>query len=58
MKYKEIEPTEFLSNFVKCFWHYETADKEVLHTILPDGYFDMIVEFENEILTTVKLTGT
>lgn len=57
MKYREIEPNGFLSGFVKCFWYYETKDKEVFHTILPDGYFDLIAEFENEILTTVKLTG-
>ncbi len=57
MKYREIEPNGFLNNFVKCFWYYETTDKEIQHTILPDGYFDLIAEFENEILTTVKLTG-
>lgn len=57
MKYREIEPNGFLSNFVQCFWYYETTDTEVKHTILPDGYFDLIAEFENEKLTTVKLTG-
>ena len=57
MKYREIEPNGFLNNFVKCFWYYETTDKEIQHTILPDGYFDLIAEFENETLTTVKLTG-
>lgn len=57
MKYREIESNGFLNNFVKCFWYYETTDAEVQHTILPDGYFDLIAEFENEILTTVKLTG-
>ena len=57
MKYREIEPNGFLNNFVKCFWYYETTDKEIQHTILPDGHFDLIAEFENEILTTVKLTG-
>ena len=57
MRYREIEPNGFLNNFVKCFWYYETTDKEIQHTILPDGYFDLIAEFENEILTTVKLTG-
>lgn len=57
MKYREIEPNGFLNNFVKCFWYYETTDTETHHTILPDGYFDLIAEFENEILTTVKLTG-
>jgi len=57
MKYIEIEPNGFLNNFVKCFWYYETTDTETEHTILPDGYFDLIAEFENETLTTVKLTG-
>lgn len=57
MKYREIEANGFLSNFVKCFWYYETANNEVLHTILPDGYFDLIVAFQNNTLTTVKLTG-
>ena len=57
MRYREIEPNGFLNNFVKCFWYYETTDKEIQHTILPDGYFDLIAEFENETLTTVKLTG-
>ena len=57
MKYREIEPNGFLNNFVKCFWYYETTDTEVQHTILPDGYFDLIAEFENEALTNVKLTG-
>lgn len=57
MKYREIKPNGFLSNFVQCFWEYENSDRETEHTILPDGYFDLIVEFENEILTTVKLTG-
>ncbi|MBE8727617.1 DUF6597 domain-containing transcriptional factor [Flavobacterium hungaricum] len=55
--YKEIKPNGFLSTFVKSFWFYQTTDSEVQHTILPDGYFDLIAEFENEILTTVKLTG-
>ena len=57
MRYREIEPNGFLNNFVKSFWYYETTDTEIQHTILPDGYFDLIAEFENETLTTVKLTG-
>lgn len=57
MKYREIEPNGFLNNFVKCFWYYETTNTEVQHTILPDGYFDLIAEFENKILITIKLTG-
>ncbi len=57
MKYREIKPTGFLGNFVQCFWEYENADNEIEYTILPDGYFDLIAEFENEILISLKLTG-
>lgn len=57
MKYREIKPNGFMKNFVQCFWYYETTDKDIQHTILPDGYFDLIAEFENEVLTTLKLTG-
>ncbi len=57
MKYKEIKPNGFLQHFIQCFWNYETSDKPIQHTILPDGHFDLIAEFENTILTTVKLTG-
>ncbi|PIF05446.1 MAG: AraC family transcriptional regulator [Draconibacterium sp.] len=57
MEYKEIKPKGFLQNFIQCFWFYQTTDKPIQHTILPDGYFDLIAEFEDDILTTVKLTG-
>lgn len=57
MKYREIETNGFLNNFVQCFWYYQTTDKEIQHTILPDGYFDLIAAFEQETLTSVKLTG-
>ncbi|WP_289663955.1 helix-turn-helix domain-containing protein [Flavobacterium panacagri] len=57
MSYKEIKPTEILSNFVQSFWYYETSETAINHTILPDGYFDLIAEFENQALSKVKLTG-
>ncbi len=57
MKYEEIKPTGFLKHFIQCFWHYKITDKAIQHMILPDGYFDLIVEFENDILKIVKLTG-
>lgn len=57
MHYKEIKPIGFLENFIACFWEYQSTDTATAHTILPDGYFDLIAEFENEILTNVKLTG-
>ncbi|MCU0391201.1 MAG: AraC family transcriptional regulator, partial [Thermoflexibacter sp.] len=57
MNYKEIKPNGFLSNFVQSFWYYETVSTEVQHTILPDGYFDLIAAYVNDTLTTVQLTG-
>lgn len=57
MNYREIETNGFLSNFVKCFWTSETAETEVENTILPDGYFDLIVEFDKKNRSEIKLTG-
>ncbi len=57
MKYKEIKPDGFLKNFIHTFWAYETSEADMEHTIIPDGYFDLIAEFENDTLKLVKLTG-
>lgn len=57
MNYRELKTNGYIDNFVQCFWEYQNADTETEHTILPDGYFDLIAEFENDKLTTVKLTG-
>lgn len=57
MKYEEIKIDGYLSNFVKCFWTSETLTKSSDYTILPDGYFDLIVEIKNKKISSVKLTG-
>jgi AraC-like DNA-binding protein len=57
MRYRELPANGFLNNFIQCFWEYETADTEIEHTILPDGYFDLVTEFKKGVLTEVKLTG-
>lgn len=57
MKYREIKSSGFLTNFIHSFWEYETTDTEFRRTIIPDGYFDLIAEFENDILKLVKVTG-
>lgn len=57
MKYREIKPIGFLSNFVQCFWEYESTEIEIEHTILPDGFFDLIVEFSNKTIKRIVLTG-
>ena len=57
MNYREIQINGFLSNLVKCFWTSETAETEVENTILPDGYFDLIVKFDKKNRSEINLTG-
>ena len=57
MKYQEIKSDGYLSNFIKCFWTSETLTKSSDYTILPDGYFDLIVEIKNNKISSIKLTG-
>jgi AraC-like DNA-binding protein len=57
MRYEEIKTEGYLSNFVKCFWTSETLTKSSDYTILPYGYFDLIVEIKNKEISSVKLTG-
>jgi len=56
MKYREIKPNGFLTNFLHSFWEYETDETDYEHTIIPDGYFDLIAEFENDKLKLVKFS--
>jgi AraC-like DNA-binding protein len=57
MRYEEIKADSYLTNFVKCFWTSETLAKSTHYTILPDGYFDLIVEIKEDKISSVKLTG-
>lgn len=56
MNYREIKTDGFLSHFIKCFWQSNALEDADL-TILPDGYFDLILEFRNDKLQLIKLTG-
>jgi len=57
MKYEEVKTEGHLSNFIKCFWTSETSQQSIEHTILPNGYFDLIVEIKNGKTDKIKLTG-
>jgi AraC-like DNA-binding protein len=57
MNYKEKKIDGFLLPFIKCFWMSENGDTQKEHTILPDGYFDLIIEIEEEIILKIQLTG-
>jgi AraC-like DNA-binding protein len=58
MIYSENEISGELSDFVKCFWMFDSQEEDVVNTILPDGYFDLIFEIRNNELFSVFLTGT
>ncbi len=57
MTYSEKKAPAHLSNFLQCFWTSETFDEIIENTILPDGYFDLILQIENEKIKSIKLTG-
>ncbi len=57
MKYEEIKTDGYLSNFIKCFWTSEALTKSSEYAILPDGYFDLIVEIKKDKISSIKLTG-
>lgn len=57
MDYKEIHPTGILNAFVKYFWRYEHSGEDIEYTILPDACFDLVVDFENNKLENIYLTG-
>lgn len=58
MIYLENEITGELSHFVKCFWMSDSEEGEGKHTVLPDGYFDLLYKFDGNSLFSVCLTGT
>lgn len=57
MNYKEIQTTGQLSAFIKYFWRYEHTGEDTEYTILPDACFDLVVDFENDALENIYLTG-
>ncbi len=48
IQYEFFEPTSPLSSFVKYFWHLKnTGPHKKAVTVLPDGYFDLLIFSEN-----------
>lgn len=57
MKYNEIKPQKELSHWVQCYWEYEN-EKEWEHCILPDGYFDWLINYDEAgNIINMQLTG-
>lgn len=58
MIYKEFPPDRLLTKFIKSYWWFDNSTAEKLDfTILPDGYFDLIVSLERYKQQEISLTG-
>jgi AraC-like DNA-binding protein len=56
--YEEIIPEKSLSPFIKRFWKfYNPAANKKRHTILPDGYFDLVIKITNTKINNISLFG-
>lgn len=58
MIYDQQASNEDLKEYIRCFWWLDNdSSKNLDYTILPDGFFDLIVRFENYNHQSTVLTG-
>ncbi|MCW3787096.1 helix-turn-helix domain-containing protein [Plebeiibacterium sediminum] len=57
LEYLEHKPGGVLNQYVECFWEYKNTGCEKKHTIIPDGHFEVIAEYESETHSKLYLTG-
>lgn len=58
MNYCQQASNEVLKQFIRCFWWLDNdSSKNLDYTILPDGFFDIIVRFDNYKYQSTVLTG-
>ncbi|MFD2564956.1 DUF6597 domain-containing transcriptional factor [Aquimarina rubra] len=58
MTYYQQASNEVLKEYIRCFWWLDNdSSKNLDYTILPDGFFDVIVRFENYKYQSTVLTG-
>ena len=58
MVYYQQAPNELLKQYIRCFWWLDNDSSENLdYTILPDGFFDVVVRFDNYKYHSTVLTG-
>ncbi|MBL4710479.1 MAG: helix-turn-helix transcriptional regulator [Flavobacteriales bacterium] len=59
MIYYQQKANETLKQYIRCFWWLDNdSSKNLDYTILPDGFFDIIVRFNNYEYESTVLTGT
>lgn len=58
MNYRQEQPDERLKEHVRCYWFLENLTEETLsHTIIPDGFFDLLICYQNDELNDIILSG-
>jgi len=58
MTYYQQAANEVLKQYIRCFWWLDNnSSKNLNYTILPDGFFDIIVCFDNYKYQSTVLTG-
>ena len=56
--YEEIDPLKSLADFVKRFWKFSNPTADTQHyTILPDGFFDLIIKINANKIDSISLFG-
>jgi len=58
MNYSQQQAHQNLRDSVRCYWKLENKNKDFQsYTILPDGFFDLLICFHKDNLEEVFLTG-
>ncbi len=58
MTYYQKKSNKVLKPYIRCFWWLNNdSSKSLKYTILPDGFFDIIVHFDNYKYQSTVLTG-
>ena len=58
MTYHQQATNKDLKQYIRCFWWLDNnSSKSLNYTILPDGFFDIIVYFDNYKYQSTVLTG-
>lgn len=58
MIYSQEQAHQNLRDYIRCYWKIENKSEDSQHyTILPDGFFDLLICFHNDKLEGVFLTG-
>ena len=56
--YKEVQADKSIADFVKLYWQFKNTSAEAKHyTVLPDGFFDLVIYISNNEINNISLYG-